>query len=331
MADMNNIVRCPYTDVKIPENQSFYDRVFQRVREFPRKIAIVDGISGRSYTYTELINAVECVGSAFIKLGFTKGDILCLYGPNSIEWAITFFAVLAIGGIATSANPLYTTYEIQHQLKDANATYIATPIELVSKVKQAAKKYTKLKKIIVFGNGDMSDCICFNALLSDKGDAFKLPTINAKEDIAVLPYSSGTTGLPKGVMLTHFNLVANIQQLRGTPYFLPTLIGDCHIAVLPFFHIYGQVIILAGGLCEGATIVTMPRFNAEQYLSVIQKYKATRLYVAPPVMLFFAKDPMIEKYDLTSVRDIFSGSAPLSKELQMAVESRLKCTIIQGM
>ncbi|CAH1791189.1 unnamed protein product, partial [Owenia fusiformis] len=111
----------------------------------------------------------------------------------SIEWAITYFAVIAIGGIATTANPLYTADEIQHQLKDAHATYIATPIELVSKVKQAAKKYTKLKKIIVFGGEALFDCISFNTLMGDKGDAFKLPTINAKEDIAALPYSSGTT------------------------------------------------------------------------------------------------------------------------------------------
>ncbi|CAH1791186.1 unnamed protein product [Owenia fusiformis] len=330
MADTNNIVRCPYPDVRIPENQSFYGRVFQRVKEFPTKIALVDEISGTSFTYIELVNATECVGSALIKLGFKKGDVLCLYSPNSIEWAITYFAVIAIGGIATTANPLYTTDEIQYQLKDANATYIATSIELVSKVKQAATKYTKLKKIIVFGGKTLFDCTSFNTLMGDKGDAFKLPTINAKEDIAALPYSSGSTGLPKGVMLTHFNLVANIQQLNASPYFLSTHIGDCHIAVLPFFHIYGQILILAGGLCDGATVVTMPRFDPKQYLSAIQKYKAIRLFIVPPMMLFLAKDPIVDKYDLSSVKDIICGAAPLSKELQVDVMTRLKCNILQG-
>ncbi|CAH1791187.1 unnamed protein product [Owenia fusiformis] len=329
MADTNNIVKCPYPDVTIPENQSLVERVFQRVKEFPEHIALVDGISGTKYTYNELVEAIQRVGSGLTKLGFKKKDVLCLYSPNCPEWVITYFAVIAIGGIATTANPLYTAGEIQHQMEDAGATYIATVAEFLPKVQEAATKYTELKKVIVFGNGNTQGSISFNLLMEDKGDAFKAAKVNAKEDIAALPYSSGTTGLPKGVMLTHFNLVANIQQFCS-PYFLSSHIGDCYIAVLPFYHIYGQINVLAGGLCDGATIVTMPRFEPELYLHAIQQYKATRLFVVPPMALFLAKDPRMDKYELSSVKEIFCGAAPLSKELQEEVTARLKCKLRQG-
>jgi acyl-CoA synthetase (AMP-forming)/AMP-acid ligase II len=152
--------------------------------------------------------------------------------------------------------------------------------------------------------------------------------IDPAADVCALPYSSGTSGMPKGVMLTHRNLVANLVQTQSNP---PMLTADDRvIAVLPFFHIYGMTVIMNQGLRSGATIVTMPRFDLEGFLDLVEKHKVTRTYVVPPIALALAKHPAVEGRDLSSVETVMSGAAPLGGELAEAVAKRLDCTVIQG-
>ena len=151
--------------------------------------------------------------------------------------------------------------------------------------------------------------------------------INPREDLVALPYSSGTTGLPKGVMLTHYNLVANMRQMDGLEYFH---YEDVLLCVLPLFHIYGLVVVLNMGLHMGATIVMMPRFDLEQFLSLIQKYRVTLSHIVPPIVLQLAQNPIIDKYDLSSLKMIFSGAAPLGVELSRECMKRVGCGIRQG-
>jgi acyl-CoA synthetase (AMP-forming)/AMP-acid ligase II len=146
-------------------------------------------------------------------------------------------------------------------------------------------------------------------------------------DTAVLPYSSGTTGRAKGVILTHRNLVANLQQIA--------VLGDVGteskiLAVLPFFHIYGMTVMMNQGLHRRATVVTMPRFDLVEFLRIIAEYQVDRVYIAPPLAVALAKHPIVENYDLSCIDVIFSGAAPLDAELGHAMGKRLGCTVLQG-
>jgi acyl-CoA synthetase (AMP-forming)/AMP-acid ligase II len=151
--------------------------------------------------------------------------------------------------------------------------------------------------------------------------------INPAEDLVVLPYSSGTTGLPKGVMLTHRNLVANLCQMDGLDYFTK---DDTLICVLPLFHIYGLVVILNMGLHQGATVVTMPRFELEHFLKAVQDYRVTMAHIVPPIVLLLSNNPIVADYDLSSLHTLFSGAAPLGESLTRACMERLNCKIRQG-
>ena len=176
------------------------------------------------------------------------------------------------------------------------------------------------------GSNDINGATPFSTLLEGDGD-FPEVTINPREDLVALPYSSGTTGLPKGVMLTHYNLVANMCQMEGLQYFTQ---NDTLICVLPLFHIYGLVVVLNMGLYQGATIVTVPRFDLEPFLQVIQDYGVTLTHLVPPIVLLLSKNPVVDNYDLSKLKTIFSGAAPLDEHLTRACMQRIGCDVRQG-
>ena len=316
------IFRGPYPDVEIPE-VSLTDFIFRSIGNLKTKTALVDGPSGRSFTYGEYQDAVRRVAASLAKKGLRKGDVFAIFSPNCLEYAITFHAVAMLGGISTTLNPLYTADEAAFQLKDAGARFLATAPQFHEKALAAAGGLA-LKELFVFGEAE--DFTPFDFLLDSDGDVPAVE-ISPREDLVALPYSSGTTGLPKGVMLTHYNLVANMRQMDGLDYFHR---DDMLLCVLPLFHIYGLVVVLNMGLHLGATIVMMPRFDLEQFLSLIQKYRVTLSHIVPPIVLKLANDPLVEKYDLSSLKTIFSGAAPLGAELSLELVQRIGCGIRQG-
>ena len=309
-------------DVEIP-NVAISDFVLENAADHGDKPALIDGPSGRQITYAELVQGVRALASGLAARGFEKGDVLAVYMPNVPEYAIAFHGAASAGGKCTTVNPLYTANELTHQLEDSGARFLLTVPPFIESAREAAER-AGIDDLFVLGEAEGAKP--FTELLGDPAEAPE-PDINPAEDLAVLPYSSGTTGLPKGVMLTHQNLVANISQITAA---FEIGDGDTLIGVLPFFHIYGMTVIMNQGLRSGATIVTMPRFDLEGFLDLVEKHGVTRTYVVPPIALALGKHPAVEGRDLSSVKTVMSGAAPLGAELSEAVAKRLDCDVIQG-
>ncbi|KPL86356.1 hypothetical protein SE16_13620 [Ardenticatena maritima] len=314
--------RSPLPDVTIPV-VPLTDFVLGDAARFGDKPALIDGPTGRTITYTQLAQAVERVAAGLAARGLRKGDVVAVYSPNLPEYAIAFHGTLRAGGIVTTANPLYTVEELTHQLNDAGATFLITIPPLLETALAAAQQ-SNVREVFVFGEAE--GATPFAALLQSEGAAPNVE-IDPREDVAVLPYSSGTTGLPKGVMLTHYNLVSNLCQIAALEPLTP---DDVLIGILPFFHIYGMIVILNSALNNGATVVSMPRFDLVQFLELMQKHRVTRAHLVPPVVLALAKHPIVDQYDLSALRMIMSGAAPLGEELAVAVSERLGCKVKQA-
>ena len=316
------IYRSPYADIDIP-NVSLPKHLFEHAAKYAHKAALIDGPTGRTVSYSQLVTAVRRTAAGLADRGFGKGDVFAIYSPNIPEYAIAFFAVAAAGGINTTVNPLYTADELHRQLVDAHAKFLVTiPLFLDKAIAAAAD--TQIEEIFVFGSAD--GATSFAAIAVDK-DRLTDIDINPQEDLVALPYSSGTTGLPKGVMLTHHNLVANLCQTHRVEQLSEQ---EVVIGILPFYHIYGMVVIMSGALRVGATIVTMPRFDLEQFLELLQTHGVTTAYLVPPIVLALAKHPLVDDYDISKLRNVLSGAAPLPESVAVACVERHDMVLRQG-
>ena len=316
------IFRSPYKEVAIPE-VPLAEFVLGRAEELADKPALIDASNNRVMTYGQLKERVRRVAAGLAERGFKKGDCLAIYSPNVPEYAVAFHSVATLGGIITTINPLYTAEEVKHQLKDACAKFLLTVPQLMDKSIEAIRELN-IEEVFVFGEAE--GATPFASLLESEGDVPEIE-INPREDIVALPYSSGTTGVAKGVMLTHYNMVANLRQLEDHD---KTSDEDTLIAVLPFFHIYGMNVIMNYGLYKGATIIVMSRFELEQFLRALETYKITRAHLVPPIILALAKQAIVDNYNLSNLKLIMSGAAPLDKTLTGACTERLGCVIKQG-
>jgi 4-coumarate--CoA ligase len=314
------IHRSPLPDVEIPE-VLLTEFVLRRVAETPDKPALIDGTTGRTLTYAELDAAVRRLAGGLVARGFAPGDVLAIMAPNLPEYAIAFHGVAFAGGTVTTINPTYTDREVHHQLQDAKPRILVTVAPFLD-IARAAAEGTSVDEIYVIG--ESHDTPPFSKLFGEPLAEHVAVPLDAT---VVLPYSSGTTGLSKGVVLTHYNLVANVMQTIAPAELRQ---DETIIAALPFFHIYGMQVMMNCGLAAGATIVTMPRFDLEQFLQIHQDYRVTRSFVAPPIVVGLAKHPIVDNYDLSSVEYMLSGAAPLSAELAQEASARIGCEVVQG-
>jgi acyl-CoA synthetase (AMP-forming)/AMP-acid ligase II len=312
----------PYPDVDIPDC-TLTEAVLSRAEDLADKPALIDGPSGRSLTYGELRGSIAALASALAARGFKKGEVFAIFAPNAPEYAVAFHGVASAGGVSTTINPLYTADELCFQLKDSGARYLLTVPSFLDRALEGAER-SGVEEVFVIGEGEGATPF---ASLLEAGSESPHVQIEPAEDLVVVPYSSGTTGLPKGVMLSHRNIVANLEQVSVVQR---TSEQDVVIGVLPFFHIYGMTVVMNHSLHQGATVVIMPRFELHQFLELLQEHKVTRANLVPPVVLALSKDPAVDDYDVSSLGLIISGAAPLGVDLAEACAQRLGCLVLQG-
>lgn len=316
-----------------------------------------DADTGRTYSYAQVKSTAIDFGKGLKSMWeWRKGDVLALFTPNCIDTPAITWGVHWAGGIVSPANPGYTTDELAFQLKDSGAKALATQKPFLKVALEAAAQVGIPDDRIILMGDDTDESMRFKHFSSIKNIAgtsrYRRTKAHPTNDIAFLVYSSGTTGLPKGVMLCHENIISNILMLKaGEGDNLswdggPKGEGDNIVAFLPFFHIYGRFMVLTynpfiltcsglnclmnQSLYSGLTLVVMPKFDIEKFCAVIQDHKITFAYVVPPVVLLLGKHPIVDKYDLSSLRMLNSGAAPLTQELVEAVYKRLKVPIKQG-
>ncbi|MDM7832524.1 AMP-binding protein [Cellulomonas edaphi] len=313
-------ITSPYPDVEIPD-LSVHDFLFGDLPDDAgHRVAVIAAGAERGTTYTELVEQIDGIAGALAARGVVPGDVVALHSPNSPAFVALFHGILRAGATVTTVNSLYTSAEIGRQLADAGATLAIT----VGALSPAMLGHLPDERVMVVDGADGHESL---ADWLAEGRSAPSVTIDPATHLAVLPYSSGTTGLAKGVMLTHRNLVANVAQTIGIITLGPQ---DRVAAVLPFFHIYGMTVLLNLSLFARAQLVTFPRFDLAQFLGAVAAQRCTYLFIAPPIALALARHPLVAEHDLSSVHTILSGAAPLDGTLADAVADRIGCRVVQG-
>lgn len=315
----------PYPDVDVP-NLGIYDYLFGALAEEDLdRIAVVDGASGAETTYRALRGQIDALAGAVAAQGLGVHGVAAILCPNVPAFVTVFHGLLRAGATVTTINSLYTADEIANQLTDAGAGWLFTVSALLPAAREAAYRTgIPASRLVVLDGADGHPSL--GDLLAMGAPAPQV-SFDPATHVAVLPYSSGTTGRPKGVMLSHRNLVANVEQARGLLGVVPE---DRLLALLPFFHIYGLTVLLNLALRQRARLVTMPRFDLPEFLRIIQEHRCSYLFIAPPVAVALSKHPLVAEYDLGSVHTALSGAAPLDGELGARLAERLGCRVLQG-
>ncbi|MCU4504312.1 AMP-binding protein [Acinetobacter sp. WU_MDCI_Abxe161] len=312
-----------YPSVEIPTRDLYTEIFGTLLPEELDLVAVTDGVS--KFTYGELRAQIDAFAGALWARGIRQGDTVAIQAPNIPLYVIAFFGILRLGAVVTTLNVLYTSREIVKQLNDSRAKAYVTVKEILPYAEAAANEVGFTKNDIILldsANGyiSLTDMLAENLTPP-------VIEIDPTNDIAVLPYSSGTTGVPKGVMLSHKNLMVNVTQASSV---LDVNKNDKVMAVLPFFHIYGMNIIMNLTLRKRGTLVTLAKMVFADFLSLIQKQKVTYLYIAPPIAVPLTKNQIVDNYDLSSLRLILTAAAPLDEKLSNELQTRFAVDIAQG-
>ncbi len=301
----------PYEEIPV------YDFLRRSAEAAPDKVSVI-GQDGATRTFARIWSDARKVARLLQDDGVKKGDMVGIFAPNHIDYPAVFFGIQLTGAIPTTLNPLYTPHEIEHQLADSGAVDLFA-FSLMQPAAEAAKKnLPKLRNIYTFDK--------LPEVIEGVSEDYTPVAINPKEDVAALPYSSGTTGLPKGVMLTHYNLACNVRQGFATR----DVSGMLDLWTLPLFHSYGMSVLMASCMARSGTSVVMMRFDVEELMRLIQTYKITDLYLAPPAILAMVNLPDPSRWDTSSLKMIGSGAAPLAPELAERAKKMYHVIVSQG-
>jgi acyl-CoA synthetase (AMP-forming)/AMP-acid ligase II len=310
-----------------PENVFVHDAVLASCRQHPEKTAIVDSSSGRRLSYAEYGENVEALARGLVAAGLQRGEVVAIFLCNCWEFCVAYHATTLAGGIPTLLNPTYREREVRHQLGDSGAAILITDGPNIDGVNLAG--LPNLRR--VFGTRQQgSGSEAFSDLL--KPVSVGVPRSDQRSDktLAALPYSSGTTGLPKGVMLSHLNLVANVYQFLG-PHATPLNTNDNILCFLPLYHIYGLNVMLNPALMLGATLVLMPRFGVPQLVRLLVDEAITMVPLVPPAMNALCLAAEAGQFPKEHrVRWAKSGAAPLAPDLPRRFTALTGILVCQG-
>ncbi|XP_061361737.1 4-coumarate--CoA ligase CCL1-like isoform X2 [Gastrolobium bilobum] len=322
------IFRSKLPDIYIPTHLPLHTYCFENLSQFKHRPCLINGNTGETFNYAAVELTARKVAAGLYKLGIQQGDVILLLLQNCPQFVFAFLGASYLGAVVTTANPFYTPAEVAKQATASNSKLIITQSSYVDKVKDFARD-NEIKVVCI--DSPPEGYLHFSELT--EADEGEIPAVKiSPDDVIALPYSSGTTGLPKGVMLTHKGLVTSVaQQVDGENPNLYFNSEDVVICVLPLFHIYSLNSVLLCGLRVGASILIMQKFEIITLLELVEKHKVTIAPFVPPIVLAIAKSPDIDRYDLSSIRMVMSGAAPMGKELEDAVRAKLpNATLGQG-
>lgn len=315
------LFRSRLPDIYIPKHLPLHTYCFENKSQQGSRPCLINGPTGQVYSYEDVELLARKVAAGLNRLGVRQGDVVMVLLPNSPEFVLTFLGASFRGAMTTAANPFFTPAEILKQAKASKARLIITQACHYDKVKDYLDVQNDAK-IVCIDSPVPEGCLHFSELT--QADVNDMPEVEIKpDDVVALPYSSGTTGLPKGVMLTHKGLVTSVaQQVDGENPNLYYNKEDVVLCALPLFHIYSLNSVLLCSLRAGAAILIMPKFEIGALLQLIEKHKVSFAPVVPPIVLAISKYPDLHKHDLSSLRVLKSGGAPLGKELEDSVRAK---------
>ena len=317
------VFRSSFPSIEIPDT-ALADFVLQRAEELGEKPALIDGPTGRVITYAQLAGMTRSVAAGLAARGFGSDDVFGIFSPNVPEYPAVFHGVAAAGGASTTINSLASIEDIASQLRATRARFLLTVPPFLDRALPAAKE-AGVEEVFLLG-GDAEGTTPLAALLGDPAQV-PSPRIDPSDTVVAMPMSSGTTGFAKVVQLTHRNLVANVIQSSAA---IQLDDRDVMIGILPFFHVYGLTVLMNLALWRGTTVVTMPKFELDEFLRLMQDHRVTYACLVPPIVLALAKHPLVEKYDLSALEFVISGAAPLDASVGQMAAGRLGCTVLQG-
>ncbi|KAM3960213.1 uncharacterized protein ACR2FA_005696 [Aphomia sociella] len=315
----SNILTSVYKSLP-PSNDTICDFVWQKMDKWPDKTATVCSITGHGYTYAQL-HRLSMVFGAFLrsKLNLKEGDKVAIVLPNVPEYPCVVLGALQAGCVVSPMNPIYTAKDLQIQLELIECKAVVSSKISYPNIAEALKSMNSNIPVILLDNDGLPEgTIRFADLAENTNiDINCLKSVKrSADDVAVVPFSSGTSGFPKGVVLTHRAIVASSQMI-SMPDILAVLETTAtqqsvFTAVIPFFHIFGFNVLMLSQLYFGCKLVTMPHFKPDLFLQTVSKYKSDVLFLVPPIVMFLAKHPAVKPEYLESVRSIICGAAPLS-------------------
>jgi len=310
--------------IDIPEIP-FSEMLWESAQRFPEKIAVI--YQGQKISFRELDGLVNSFANALANLGVKKGDRVALYMTNRPEYLISVYGVARLGAVFTPMNPTYKEEEVAHQLQDADVSVVVVQDSLYARVKSVRRQVKSLKSVIIVGQrSENGDPLFLDLIRQSSPKHPPQVQLSWNGDLVALPYSSGTTGLPKGVMLTHQNLVANAIQFISSGRITER---DTLLLFLPFYHIYG-IMLINGALYSGATQVIMEAFDLDLSLSLAQKHQATLYYAVPPILIQMDGHPNLSAYEVSHLRYIMVGAAPMAPDVAQRVQEKLGVRVLQG-